>query len=77
MGLNPNCDGAHCYKEDGEVRKLPLGGGSNLILCENCFDYEINWRREENYECRNVNNPPKFPNLPAWQDLGLYKGESK
>lgn len=68
---NPNCDGSHCLSETGEVRLLPLGAKpehGNLIMCHTCFIYEMGWRADQNaaWECINYD-------LPAWQDLEVYK----
>jgi hypothetical protein len=63
---NPNCDGAHCRKESGEVRVLPIGSGGNLILCCACHAYEIAYRRERNAE---VAAPY---DCPAWDSLAVY-----
>jgi hypothetical protein len=68
---NPNCDGAHCTLPDGEVRKLPTGGGANLILCHACFDHEIAYRRERN---RELGQDAQF-DLPLWSQLETYAGE--
>jgi hypothetical protein len=65
---NPNCDGAHCTKEYGTVRKLPAGGGANLILCRDCFAHEWEYRRERNREL----SPDAQFDLPMWKDLEVY-----
>ena len=61
------CDGG-CDKDVPQLRLLPAGGGSNMILCHRCFDKEIRWRYARNPglspECR-------F-DLPAWEDLEVY-----
>ena len=66
---NPNCDGDKCGSEKGEVRLLPTGGNSNLILCRRCFDNEIAFRKDRNKE---LGQFAKFK-LPAWEDLEVYK----
>lgn len=63
---NPNCDGAHCRSQEGEVRVLPYGGGGNLILCKSCFDFELAWRKGENRRSRNFE-------LPTWKSLDIYQ----
>lgn len=65
---NPNCDGGRCVRSDGEVRVLPLGGDSNVILCDMCFHREIRFRAERN---RKVGKAARF-SLPDWQDLEIY-----
>lgn len=69
MAHNNNCDGTHCWAEDGEVRVLPLGGGGNLILCRSCFEYEIRYRKERNKE---LGTAAQF-DLPVWESLKVYK----
>jgi hypothetical protein len=66
---NPNCDGYKCGSKTGEVRLLPTGGSSNLILCRRCFDYEIAFRKDRNKE---LGKFAQFK-LPAWEELEVYK----
>jgi hypothetical protein len=68
---NPNCDGGQCTRPSGQVRKLPTGGGSNLILCRSCFVHEINYRRERNAE---LDKDVQF-SLPSWDELEVYPAE--
>ena len=65
---NPNCDGSHCLSSTGEVRVLPTGGGSNLILCCACHANEIRYRRERN---RSLSKDAAFA-LPEWEALEVY-----
>jgi len=38
---NWNCDGnARNRCTDGEIRVYPIGGGGNMLYCQNCFAYE-------------------------------------
>jgi hypothetical protein len=67
---NPECGGAHCTKDKGEVRLLPTGEGSNAILCHACYRHEISYRRERN---RSLGEFAKF-SLPPWESLEVYKG---
>lgn len=49
--INNNCDGQgseNCTSEHSEVRVLPLGEDSNLILCRMHFEKEMNFRKSEN-----------------------------
>ena len=39
------CD--NCMKR-GETRRLELGGGSGMSLCDACLRKEIKWRRGKN-----------------------------
>ena len=39
------CD--NCGKQ-GKVRRLELGGGSGMSLCNSCLRKEIAWRKERN-----------------------------
>jgi hypothetical protein len=68
MAHNPNCDGDHCRSDIGDVRLLPTGGGSNLILCRPCYEHEIAWRRSRNNDLAEW---ARF-DLPAWADLTVY-----
>lgn len=65
---NPNCDGGRCRQETGEVRALPSGGDSNLILCQDCFNHELGYRRDRN---RELGEDSKFE-LPLWDSLAVY-----
>lgn len=65
---NPNCDGSHCTRATGEVRVLPSGGDSNLILCRSCVCAELAWRRSRNKE---LANDVAF-DLPEWDTLKVY-----
>jgi hypothetical protein len=68
--LNSNCDGGCCLRSEGEVRVLPTGGSSNLILCRACYEHELAWRRERN---RELGAAFKFE-LPTWDSLEIYPG---
>lgn len=68
--INPNCDGSHCWHSHGEVRVLPAGGSSNLILCRACYEHELSFRRERN---RDLGTAFKFE-LPTWDSLEVYGG---
>lgn len=67
---NPNCQGSHCTKPAGQVRKLPAGGDSNMILCKECFKHEIEFRKQRN----NDGSGATFE-LPRWSDLDPYAPE--
>ena len=66
---NPNCDGDRCTHEKGEVRVHPTGGDSNAILCRECFQYEMAYRRIRN---RDLGNAFQFK-LCKWEDLRVYE----
>jgi hypothetical protein len=68
---NWNCDGDLCTSPSGEVRRLPLGGNSAVIVCKACYFHEINYRRERNEE---LSGSARF-DLPRWDSLEVYKGE--
>jgi hypothetical protein len=68
MNRNPNCDGAHCTHEHGEVRLLPTGGGGNAILCRACFRHEIYYRAQRNWE---LDGAAAF-DIPLWESLKVY-----
>lgn len=61
---NPNCDSGTCTRPNGEVRKLFCSLGV-LYLCRECFDHEMNWRREINHANDGM---PGFDIL-EWHDL--------
>jgi len=65
---NAYCDGAFCLKSNGVVRVLPLAGDANLIVCRDCFRYEIAWRVER------IKEGVQY-NIPRWQDLKVYHPE--
>lgn len=44
--INPNCDGGHCVVPFAQVRKFPLGGGANALLCFVCFAAENRYNEE-------------------------------
>lgn len=64
---NPMCDGDQCRSSTGEVRILPTGGGGNVIICRDCFDHEIAWRKDRNREVAS-----EF-DLPTWDSLKVYE----
>ncbi len=69
--MNPNCDGSGPCNM-GEVRVLPSGGDSNLILCRTCFYREIVFREGRNRELAEF---ARFK-LPEWETLKVYGGAS-
>jgi hypothetical protein len=67
---NYNCEG---HPENrclplGEVRVLPAGGDSNMILCFNCFRHEMAFRKEQNQE---LTKDSQFE-IPSWDSLKVY-----
>lgn len=68
MYHNPNCDGAGPCAV-GEIRVLPMGGGSNGLLCRQCFYKEIAYRQDRN---RTLEEQNKFT-LPTWDELEVYE----
>lgn len=67
---NPNCDGGFGanHSVNPQVRVLPTGGDSNLIVCRLCYQKEINFRRERNLT---LSDDAKF-DLPSWESLKVY-----
>jgi hypothetical protein len=65
---NPNCDNNKCAKPYGEIRVLPSGRDSNLLLCKSCYYHEIKWRKQRNEE---LGDSCKFK-LPTWEELKIY-----
>lgn len=56
---------------NGEVRVLSVGKMSNAILCRNCFNHEMQWRKERN---RDLGDFAKF-DIVKWTDLKVYTSE--
>ena len=65
---NPNCDGATCRSERGEVRRYPLGGRASLILCWSCWQAENAYNRERG---RETGEPETWP-LKDWATARVY-----
>lgn len=65
---NRNCDGAHCTSITGEVRRLPLMLTAQLILCKDCFEAEIRFRKHINRKAGMRETYPK------WEELEVYNG---
>lgn len=65
---NVNCDNDKCLSFTGQVRVLPIGGGSNLIVCQHCFNHEMNYRKELNKGRRIFT---QF-DIVRWKDLEIY-----
>ena len=61
---NPRCDKQLGICVEGEVRLLPTGGDSNVIVCKSCYQHEIDWRAS-------MNAPEQ--QLPAWESLKVYE----
>jgi len=64
---NPNCDGGGPH-DSGEVRRYPLGGSANLILCLRC------WARENQYRYRRGLDAGQCQ-CPACVPIGTYEHE--
>lgn len=67
MASNWNCDGSGPHTV-GEVKKLPLPGAANLILCRACWRRELQYRIARNKELAAEN---RFP-LPEWDYAENY-----
>lgn len=57
---NPYCEGVHCGDPNGEVRKYPLGGDGNLLLCMSCAAFENHMRYIRG---RETGQPANFPQV--------------
>lgn len=68
MNKNQNCDGAHCSQPHGIIKKLPLGGGANLLLCRSCFDNEMRYRKQRALDTK----APENWKILNWEDLEIY-----
>jgi hypothetical protein len=63
------CDGSCCEdKPVGLVRVLPDGDG-NILLCFDCFEHEMEFRRERNLHLDAQN---KYE-LPTWESLKEFR----
>ena len=58
------CDWGH---NTNEARVLQTGGGSNIFLCREHYEYEMKWRRERN---RGLEDFAQF-SLPEWEELPI------
>lgn len=61
----PYCDHGH-YAE--EVRRMPTGSGSAILVCYLHYLHEINYRRERNKE---LSKELRYV-LPEWEHLPVY-----
>ena len=61
---NPNCDGGKCRSRTGETRRLPIGGGGNLLLCRACYVHEMNYRHD-------LIRDGSGEITPSWRSLGV------
>lgn len=64
---NSECGGSGPHAA-GEVKVMPTGGNSNIILCRSCWERETEWRRDRN---KAVHSP--FDLLP-WEKAKVYTG---
>lgn len=46
----PICD--NCTTTKGRIRRIELGGGSGMYLCDPCLRKEIVWRKLKNKELK-------------------------
>lgn len=68
MVKNWNCDGSGPCSE-GSVKLLPLGGGANLILCKNCWNREMEYRKTRNLS---LGTFAQY-DIVRWEDGKLYE----
>lgn len=68
MAMNLNCDGSGPHTP-GIVKKLPLGGGANLLLCHACWSNELRYRRVRNFSL----GDSAYFDLPKWEDAEVYE----
>ncbi len=68
MANNDRCDGEGHHAQ-GQVRKYPLGGGSNAILCIKCVQRENEYRAEMRQQ-KGVQSGA-YPSQP-WPTLAIY-----
>lgn len=65
----PGCDGDACASTAGELRSLPTTHG-NAILCRDCFDSEMEYRKDLNEERAAKRLEPL--DVPTWESLKVY-----
>ncbi len=66
--MENNCCGNGPHSTTGEVRVMPSGGDSNLILCRLCWTREIAYRRDRN---RSLGDFAQYK-LPTWESAKAY-----
>jgi len=66
--MQNNCDGSGPHT-DGDVRVMPTGGDGNLILCRQCWENELAYRRDRN---RSLGAFAQF-DIIAWNDAKVYE----
>lgn len=71
---NWNCDNSHCRNPHGEVRIYPIGGGSNLVLCSDCWAYENRYNKSR--QRKSKYNEKNFP-THDWNTAKVYKFAEK
>lgn len=60
-----------------EARKLPLGGGANIICPRRGYEREMAYRRERNAaKSGSMAVANKF-DTPSWESLEIYDGEGE
>lgn len=67
---NPNCDHGQRCSENPQVRRLPTGGNSAVIVCKHHYILEMMYRRVRNKE---LAEECQF-DIPKWESLEVYTG---
>lgn len=70
MATNDRCDGEGPHSVRLGVRKYPLGGGGNAILCIKCVQRENEFRTHMRQQ--KGAQPGAFPSQP-WPTLAIYE----
>jgi hypothetical protein len=66
---NPGCDGNACKLPGGQLRIMPIYGEESLILCKDCYNAEIEFRK---YSNKYLPTSASW-DLPDWHSLAIYK----
>lgn len=68
---NPSCDSGMCLRPDGELRVFTVSAVGRLVLCQDCFNKEMTWRKHINELMVRAGDHDDFP-IPEWTKLPLY-----
>lgn len=68
--MNPNCDNDKCIISNGIVKLLPTSCNGHILLCKNCYEIEMKFRKSEIKRTGS-----EIYQLPSWDSLEEYKSE--
>lgn len=67
------CDGSGPHSDNPEVRRYPLGGGANLILCMACVGRENRYRAQRRADMTHPVDAAAFPHHQPRDTLEVYE----